>query len=276
MKKNKPLISVVMPARNAQKYITSAIESILHQTFKRFELIIVNDSSTDKTREIIESFSKRDPRVKLIHNEKRLNIASSLNKGIQQASANIIARMDTDDIAFSNRLELQHKLISKSKNVAVVGANIMIINAAGDQTGIRKYPNSSKELKDCFFKYSPFAHPVVCFRKNMFEEVGGYDPKYSPTEDLDLWFRLGSKYEFGSIPEILLKYRIYEKSSSHRVIKELELLVFKIRFDAIMKYGYRPGIYDILYNVLQFATLWVTPAKYRIGIYNLLRNKGLI
>lgn len=276
MGKNKPLISVIMPAYNAQKYISSAIKSILNQTFKKFELIIINDFSTDKTLDIIESFSKKDSRVKLVNNDRKLDIARTLNKGISMAKSNIIARMDADDIAFPNRLELQYKLISSSKNIAVVGANIVIMDAAGNETAIRTYPNSSRKLKDCLFKYSPFAHPVVMFRKNVFEEVGQYNPKYSPTEDLDLWFRLGSKYKFESIPEPLLKYRLYEMSSSHGDLKDLEILVFKIRFDAITKYGYRPSLYDILYNLLQFITLWLTPAKYRITIYNLLRNNNLI
>lgn len=276
MGKNKPLISVIMPVYNAQKYIGSAIESILNQTLKDFELIIINDYSTDKTLNIIKSFSKKDSRIKIINNNKRLNIARTLNKGISSAKSNIIARMDADDIAFPDRLELQHKLINSSKNIAVVGANVVIMNTAGNQIAIRSYPDSSGELKKCLFKYSPFAHPVVMFRKNMFEEVGGYNPKYSPTEDLDLWFRLGSKYEFKSVPEPLLKYRIYEKSSSHKAIKDLEILVFKIRFDAILKYGYRPNLYDIIYNLFQFITLWFTPAKYRIKIYNLLRNNNLI
>ncbi len=276
MKKNNPRISVIMPVYNAQKYIVGAIESVLIQTFKEFELIIINDASTDKTLDIIRSFAKKDSRIKVFSNDVIINIARSLNKGISLASSNIIARMDSDDIALSNRLELQYKLINSSRNIAVVGANVVIIDEKGVKTATRSYPDSSKELKNCLFKYSPFAHPVVCFRKNLFEEVGQYNPEYSPTEDLDLWFRLGRKYEFGSIKEPLLKYRIYEKSSSHKAIKDLEILVFKIRFDAIIKYGYRPNLYDIIYNLFQFITLWFTPAKIRIRMYNLLRNNGLI
>lgn len=274
--KNKPLISVIMPAHNAQKYISGAIESVLNQTFKNFELIIIDDFSTDKTLDIIKAFSKKDHRIKIVNNDKRLNIAASLNKGISKAQSNIIARMDTDDIAFSNRLELQYKLVESSKNIAAVGANIMLIDSEGKEIGARRYPHLSKDLKSCLFRYSPFAHPVVVFRKNMFEEVGKYNPKYSPTEDLDLWFRLGRKYEFESIPQTLLKYRLDEKSSSHKYLKDVEILVFKIRFKAITKYGYKPSLYDIIYNLIQFITLWATPSQYRIKIYNFLRNNDLI
>ena len=276
MIKNKPLVSVVMPAHNAQKYISGAIESILNQTFKKFELIIVNDCSKDKTLEIIKYFSKKDPRIKIVNNDKRLDIAGSLNKGISKASSNIIVRMDADDISLPNRLELQYKLIESSKNIAAVGANIMLMDSEGKEIGSRRYPHSSKDLKSCLFRYSSFAHPVVVFRKDIFDQVGGYDPKFSPTEDLDLWFRLGRKYKFGSIPETLLKYRLYEKSSSHKSLKDVEILVFKIRLNAIIKHGFRPSLYDIIYNLFQFITLWFTPAEYRIKIYNLLRNNNII
>ena len=274
--KNKPLISVVMPAYNAQKFISSAIESILDQTFKNFELIIINDCSADNTRSIVKSFAKKDPRIKLIDNKTRLNIAASLNKGISMASSNIIARMDADDISIPNRLELQYKLITSDKNIAVIGANIIVMDLNENEIAIRSYPTTSEKLKACLFKYSPFAHPVVCFRKDMSDSVGGYNPKYSPTEDLDLWFRLGVKYKFESVKKPLLKYRLYKNSSSNKSLKSLEILVFKIRFDAIIKLGYRPSFFDLIYNLLQFITLWFTPEKYRGMIYNFLRNNDLI
>ena len=113
-------ITVVMPAHNAQKYIKDAIESILNQTFKNFELIIINDFSTDKTLTIIESISKKDFRIKIVNNTNRLNIARTLNKGISLAKSDIIARMDADDIAFPRRLERQYKTINGSKNISVL------------------------------------------------------------------------------------------------------------------------------------------------------------
>jgi len=274
--KKKPLISVVMPAYNAQKYINSAIESILNQTFKNFELIIVNDCSTDNTINIVNSFIRKDARVKIINNKKRLNIAASLNKGINKASSNIIARMDADDISLPNRLELQYKLINSSKNISVVGANIIVMDIDENEIAIRNYPDSSEKLKACLFRYSPFAHPVACFRRDIFNSVGGYNPKYSPTEDLDLWFRLGVKYKFGSVKKPLLKYRLYRNSSSNQSLKGLEILVFKIRLYAMTKLGYRPSFFDLVYNLLQFTTLWFTPDIYRARIYNFLRSNNLI
>ncbi len=273
---DKPLISIVMPAHNAQKYIGKAIESILNQTFKKFELIIVNDASTDKTPSIIRPYARKDKRIVIVSNRQNLDIAGSLNKGIEIARSEIIARMDADDISLPNRLEVQYKAINKSKKIAIVGANIVVMDNKEKDISARNYPENSKDLKKCFFKYSPFAHPVVMFRKKIFDEVGGYDPVYSPTEDLDLWFRMGMRYQFKSVPQLLLRYRLSEASSSHSIIRHLEMLVFRIRLKAIVKYGYRPSLFDVIYNLMQFLTLWFTPAILRIKMYNFLRNNGWI
>lgn len=274
--RNIPRISVIMPAYNAQRHIAEAIESILAQTFSDFELIVINDRSTDKTLSIITSYKKRDPRIRIVTNRGNHNIAKVLNFGIAQARSNIIARMDADDIAMIDRLELQYDLLSGSPDVAVVGADIVIIDPEGKHLDTRKYPDTDKKLKRCLFRYSPFAHPVVMFRKDAFEMVGGYNQICSPTEDLDLWFRMGVHYRFGSIPRLLLQYRISPTSASHSIMKRLEGLVFKIRFNAIKTLGWRPSVYDVVYNFLQYVTLWITPTRLRIALYNVLRNNNLI
>lgn len=276
MHKHPPAISVIMPAYNAQKHIREAIESILAQTFTDFELIIVNDGSSDKTAAIIKSFQAKDKRIRMVQNTGTHNIAEVLNCGIGFARSNIIARMDADDISEPLRLELQYALLTGSARLAVVGADIIIIDSSGRHLDTRMYPYTNLKLKRCLFRYSPFAHPVVMFRKDRFEAAGGYNPEFSPTEDLDLWFRMGVANEFGSIPKLLLQYRISESSASHSIMKRLEQLVFRIRIVAIRKYGYRPSVYDVVYNFFQFATLWITPIKMRIALYNLLRNNNLI
>ena len=132
-----PLISVIMPAYNAEKYIGEAIESILNQTLKDFELIIVNDASTDSTGNIIKSYAEKDSRIVVLVNENNLNIAGSLNRGISVAKGTFIARMDADDIALPERLEMQAKVMSENPQVAVVGNDIQLINESGVVIGYR-------------------------------------------------------------------------------------------------------------------------------------------
>lgn len=274
--KKKPLITVLMPAYNMEHYIGQAIESILNQTFQDFELLIINDASTDRTHNIIKTYFKKDTRIRLIKNKKNIKISNTLNKGIKMARAEIIARMDPDDISFPERLAIQFNFLRNHPKVAIVGANIQIINANGKPISKREYPTSSANLKKIMFRYSPFAHPVIMFRKKAFEEFGGYSESMVPCEDIDLWFKIGSKYEFATIRKSLLAYRMLLTSSSHSNLKAVEMLGFKIKLHAIRKYGYKPTIYDIIYNLLEFISLWFTPDNIRIWAYNLLRSKKII
>lgn len=276
MKRSKVLVSVVMCVFNTEKYVKRAIESILHQTLQNFEFIIVNDASKDLTSTIVQLYAKRDKRIRLINNDRNLKIAHSLNRGVSYAKADLIARMDADDISLPERLETQYAFLKQHPNIAIVGTNISVTDDKEKEVWKREYPTESKEIKKIIFRYAPFAHPTVMFRKKVFEELGGYDPKMIPCEDIDFWFRIGTKYNFGNIPKSLLKYSLSVKSGSHYDIRKTELVGFKIKIKAISKYGYRPNLYDIVYNVLQFLSLWVTPANTRIKLYNALRSRKLI
>lgn len=272
----KPLISVILPVYNAEKYIEESVNSILLQSFKKFELIIINDASTDKTLSILHKLKKKDKRIILINNKTNLQMSKSLNLGIDKARANIIARMDQDDIALNKRLEIQYKFLKFNPKVAIVGNDILIIDKQGNVTGKRTYPTKSNQLKKVIFRYSPFAHPSVMFRKKAFFEVGGYDPTKDPCEDIDFWFRLGRKYEFASIPTFLLKYRLLAISSSHHNVLNTEIVGFKIKLNAIKNYGFKLSLFDVVYNSLQFITAWFMPASVRIWLYNMLRSRNII
>jgi len=276
MKNKKYSMTVIMPTFNVDKFIARAIESMLSQTFKDFELIIIDDASTDGTLEIARSYAKKDSRIKIVVNEKNLQVATTLNKGIKIAKSQIIARMDPDDISFPERLEKQFTFMKKHPNIAIVGTNILIINELGELISKREYPDKSNKLKKLMFKYSPFAHPTVMFRKKIFQEFGGYSVSMVPCEDIDLWFKIGSKYEISNIQEYLLKYTLIKTSNSHNDLRYLELLGFKIKIDAIRRYGYRPSAYDVAYNLLEFLTLWLMPASFRIWMYDFLRSHKII
>lgn len=272
----KPLISVVMPAYNAERYIALAIESILDQSFKSFELIIVDDASNDKTYSIAKKYEKLDSRISLVRNKTNLKIAGTLNKGIGLAKSDIIARMDADDFSLKDRLQLQYDYLLKYPRVAIVGGYMVMVDERGVGNSIRKYPDESDKLKKVMFRYSPFAHPTVMYRKHVIQEFGGYALGVFPCEDIDLWFKVGTKYEFGCIDKPLLKYTLYSNSSSHKTLRDIEMLTFKIRINAIRLYNYKPSLWDLIYNIGQFATIWFIPKDLRVRLYNFLRGNNLI
>ena len=265
-----------MPVYNGEEYLEETIKSMLKQTLKDFELIIVNDASTDSTLEIAKRYAKKDKRVKVHTNKQNMHIGKSLNVGISLAKSPLIARMDVDDESLPVRLEKQYEFVKNHPEVGVVGCSIIIMDEEGREYDRRTYEADSEKLKKNMFKYSPFAHPTTMYRKTAFDEAGGYDPKMSPTEDLDLWFRIGKKWEFANIDEYLFKYRVFRESHSNKKLRDTELKVMKIRWKAIFKYGYKPRLIDIPYNLIQFVTIFIMPIRMRYSLFNYLRNRGLL
>lgn len=207
-----PKVSVILSAYNAEKYIAMAVESILKQTFGDFEFFIVNDASTDRTSEIIKSFT--DSRIISINNMENLGVAVSANICMDAAKGEYIARMDADDISFSHRFELQVNLLDNNPKVGICGAWLRTIGSGKNYT--EKYAVSSKEIKFRMLLENPFAQPVIMLRKSFFDKYGlRYVSSYFPSEDYELWARAISFFDGANIPEVLLNYRIHPENASN-------------------------------------------------------------
>ena len=209
---NLPLISVLMPAYNAEKYIGEAIESVLNQTFVDFELLIINDGSTDKTEEIILSFN--DKRIRYIKNETNLKLIATLNKGIDLARGKYIVRIDADDMCLPNRFRKQIDFLEKHSDYALCGSWAYLINSKGKKTGRMKFIDNHNLMQISLLFSSPLIHPSVMARTEIFKQF-----KYSHTalhiEDLDLWVRIvNSGLKIANIPDFLIKYRWHDSNIS--------------------------------------------------------------
>ena len=204
-----PKVSVVMPAYNAEKYIGEAIESILNQTYTDFEFIIINDGSTDRTKEIILEYD--DPRIVLLENEKNSGIVVTLNKGLDAAKGEYIARMDADDISLCNRIERQVMFLDSHKHIGVVGSALQVFGDGIDNQN-RFFSDSKEKLKAELLFSSCLAHPTVMFRCSLIRKSNAcYDLQFAGIEDYALWWTLAQITDLGCINEILLKYRSHEK-----------------------------------------------------------------
>ena len=197
-----PIISVVMPAYNAEKYISEAIDSILAQTFRDFEFIIINDASTDSTKEIIKSYT--DPRIKLINNEQNRGIAKSLNIGLAIAHGKYIARMDSDDIALPERFQIQFDFMEQHPDIDICGS---WVKTFGDKEELLQRFQSHEQIRDATFFYCPLIHPSTIFKTNLNFE---YSSEFPRAEDYDLWCKKINEWKFANIPEVLILYRIHE------------------------------------------------------------------
>lgn len=202
-----PKVSVVMPAYNSEKYIGEAIESILNQAYTDFEFIIINDGSTDRTKEIIDSYN--DSRIVYLENEKNAGIVVTLNKGLDFATGEYIARMDADDIAVENRLEKQVTYMEKNKNVGLLGTGIRVF---GDEieASDRVFTTDTKQLKAELLFSSCIAHPTVMIRRSVLEQNKlRYNSEFAGAEDYCLWWEISKVCGISTLPDILLNYRIH-------------------------------------------------------------------
>lgn len=205
-----PRITVLMPVYNAERYLRTAIDSILGQTFSDFELLIVDDGSDDGSTAIVSSYT--DERIRLIRNECNLGLIATLNKGVQAARGQYVARMDADDISLPTRLERQMAYLERHREVSVVGSDFQRIDEND-----RILSTERRETKDFMVSfrmyteaYNPFCHPAVMFRTKEIRDRGGYNPAFPSAEDGALWFQLNeSGMRFATIPKVLLLYRIH-------------------------------------------------------------------
>lgn len=204
VKEYRPQVSVIMPVFNGEKHLNEAVDSILDQTFREFEFIIINDGSVDNTSKILKTYS--DDRICIIQRENK-GFAPSLNEAIQLSKGRYIARMDADDIALRNRLQLQFDFLESHPEIDIVGGQAYTIDGDGRITGEMRKPISRVNISK-YIKYAtPLCHPTYFVRKNVYEITNGYRT-VSPGEDYDFLLRaFEQKIIMENLPEKILKYR---------------------------------------------------------------------
>ena len=205
-----PAVSIVLPVRNGEAYICEAISSMLAQTFRDFELLIINDGSTDGTQARLEETLRKDSRVRILQGEGK-GLVHALNLGIAEAKGNLICRMDADDLSDANRLEKQTAFLGENPDVSLVFSQMRMMNAAGELTG--KETNAlvdagavkkALEQGDC-----EVHHPTVLGRRQAFLDAGLYRDAFVRAEDLDLWLRMSERGKIAGMNEVLLTYRVH-------------------------------------------------------------------
>ncbi len=210
----KTKVSVILPAYNGEKYLGQAIESMLNQTFNNFELIIINDGSTDSTEEIIKSYN--DKRIKYIKTPKNLGLIKSLNIGIKNSQSEYIARMDQDDISFPYRLKKQVEYLDKHPEIIEVGSWAETINEEGKHVGYYKPGCNFILIKYEMLFGNIMMHPSIMMRKDNIAAIGGYDDAAINVEDYDVHLKFLKNGQIAIMPDILIQYRHHPESITSR------------------------------------------------------------
>ena len=234
----KPAVTVLLPAYNAEKFIESAVQSILHQTFRNFEFIIIDDGSTDETLSLLKKLAALDSRIILI-SRPNTGYVTALNEGLAKAQGEFIARMDADDLSLPTRLEQQVAYLNGHPECVLLGTNV----AQMDQKGLLIGP-----MADIAFGHDvinnallrrgwPIVHPAVMMRTAAVRELGGYVATFCPNEDHDLFLKLGEVGQLENLPDILLYYRKHPASESTKKTEATTAIVTKIIIEACRRRG---------------------------------------
>ena len=204
-----PEITVLMPVHNGAAHVREAAESILSQTFRDFEFLVVDDASDDQTVEILESLG--DPRLRLVKSRERLRFSGALNLGLDQARGEWIARMDADDIALPNRLACQREFLRAHPEIGLCGG---LATAFGLRQGpYFRPPMTPAEIQAYLLFDSPFVHPTVMVRRDLLERHGlRFDPAFCPADDYELWSRAARLFPVANLDRVVLRYRVHGAS----------------------------------------------------------------
>lgn len=264
-----PIVTVLMPVYNSEKYISNAIHSVLNQTFTNFELLIINDGSTDATAQIIGRFT--DSRIVVISQE-NTGIAKALNKGLSLARGKYIARFDADDICFENRLSEQVGFLNRNHDYVIVGSDAEYILESGEHLfSFKCLGHTNNEILDLLYSYCPFIHSSVMYRKDAVIEAGGYSVHAHNFEDYLLWTQLKNYGLFSNLTTALVKIRF--NPASVTIDEKWRGLEFKkIKSNAIKHGGISSTDGDKLLQIIKSQEA----KKYKEGSYYALCGKKFL
>lgn len=217
-----PLVSVLLPVHNGMPFLQESVESIRSQTFAQFELIVLDDGSTDQSPRYLASVT--DPRLRVERLEKG-GLVAALNHGLRTSRANLVARIDADDVAYPERLRLQYEYLEKNRDCVALGTQCRRIDASGNpafEGRYARFPISTSAIRWEGLFRSPILHPSSMFRRDAVLEFGGYRSEFDVSEDYDLWTRLTARGRLANLAETLLHYRVHEKAVS-QIHKERQI-----------------------------------------------------
>lgn len=268
--KSRSHVTVLMPVYNNQAHVAQAIESILDQTHHDLDLVIVDDFSTDATKEIIQGFALVDERIRLIFNTENMGIPKTRNVLLENIDSNskYFAILDGDDVAEPDRIEKQIKFI-EDRNIDGCGSNLHIIDDDGNVIGERDYPASFKSIKKRILHFNPFAQSAMLIKKEVIDEVGTYNENLKRGQDYEMWIRMiKDGYILENIQDRLISFRVHENQGKAKNSKSSLWYSFVVRG----KYIFLPQFFSVkgLLIWLGYIPALLLPSRISVGLYKKL------
>ncbi|MDO5054400.1 MAG: glycosyltransferase family 2 protein [Pasteurella oralis] len=276
---NAPIVTVLICAYNAEKYIADCLNAVINQTYKNLEIIIINDGSTDNTQDILNKISKIDSRIKLVLNKKNIGFINSLNKGLTYSTGKYIAKTDADDITKPEWIEKIVSVMEKEDSILAMGSYMSIISEKDNGSMLSKKashgdewrkPLSHSEIIEAMLFYCPMNNPSMIMKTEIYTKYGlKFDPNYLYAEDYKFWLEVSRIGKLANYPESLVYYRLHSNQTSSLHINKQLKTAKKIRKEAINYYLSDLGIKHSLSKKITFKdVLLIQKEEYNISIPN--------
>ncbi len=272
MEKSNPLVSIVIPVYNGERYIKESIDSCLNQTYRNIEIIVVDDKSVDSTLEILKGYGDR---ITVLPIEKQNGLGNVINVGIKKSKGKYIARMDADDIMYPTRIEKQTEYLESNPKCVAIGGQIDIIDESSNITGHREYAIDDRDIKKNRFLFQPFAHPAVTLRKSIVEDIGLYPENMWKVEDVKFFLILSTKGEFHNLEDTVLKYRMTFKTESQSKMLDHFKKTNEIRNWAIKELNIKPTVREyVIWNIQKVGVhiLCIFPPTLFMKVFEVFRK----
>ncbi|HBD02029.1 MAG: Glycosyl transferase family 2 [Microgenomates group bacterium GW2011_GWC1_46_16] len=271
-KKLHPLVSVIMTAYNADKFVGQAVGSIQAQTYPNLELIVVNDGSVDNTLSVVRKIAQSDKRIKVISYDKNRGASYASNLALDKARGKLIARMDADDIAIVDRFEKQVNYLLSNPEAIAVGGQCELIDSLGKSIGEKSFPLIHTQIYSALYQYNPVQHPTIMVNTKL---LGKHKLVYHSdvvlAHDLELLFFLAQYGQLANLPDTILQYRIHNDSLSLRNPKKTFYDTIAVRSRAVKKYGYVPNLRGQVMGLMQQMIVGILPNVIIYPLFHLIR-----
>lgn len=222
-----PLVSVVIPVFNGSKHLEEAVQSIYKSTYTHFEILLVNDGSTDQSKVICASLSKKYAKVRFYDFPRNKGLGRVLNFALKQAKGNYICRINQDDRMLPHRLATQVRFLQLHKDVVAVGSSIRLFDEKGN-TSIVRFLQKDSQIKRVWHIVSPFSDPSVMYLKEVALAVGGYKQEFWPADDTQLWIRMGTVGKLANIAKPVVEVRYHKDAASIKHFRKLAIVTYEM------------------------------------------------
>ncbi len=268
-------LAVYMPVYNAAAYLAAAIESVLAQDFGDFSYVIVDDGSTDSSRDIIRGFAARDTRIDAVFAPHR-GLIPAIEAALAHVDAPLLARMDADDVSLPGRLSAQVGYLRRHPDVALVGTQAELIDADGTAFDRTRLPTEPADVAALLLRQNAVVTPSVVCRTAAFRALGGFRRAFAPADDYDLWMRFADAHEVANLPDVLFRYRVHSASCSHqRAVNDARSATIARRAAMLRRAGRRdPTVGRPIDDPQTLSALGLTPADLEREVGDFMLGKA--